>query len=240
VVSHLVVEKISSKKVSERVAEQIEDLIKTGHFKPGEKLPSVRELCDQFGIGRSAIRDAITTLKGKGIIDVRHGEGSYICEFDASRVFQQGILLPDEKDIEKLFQVREILESGIAKMAAKNRTQDDLNKMETIINQMKQANRDDNGDLDYSYHMAIANATKNEILSQLMEFISATTKKAMTDLHGYISSNKELMAKISEQHSRIFESIRSGDADASSKEMANHLIMVKEIMQKAVVQQVTS
>ncbi|MEL3973203.1 GntR family transcriptional regulator [Rossellomorea oryzaecorticis] len=65
--------KISTKKVSDFVEEQIEGMIQSGMFKAGEKLPSVRELCEMYEVGRSAVRDAMTTLKGKGILQVKQG-----------------------------------------------------------------------------------------------------------------------------------------------------------------------
>lgn len=68
------VKKISTRKISEIAAEQIEDMIAKGSFKPGDKLPSVRELCELFGVGRSAVRDALTSLQGKGIVQVKQGK----------------------------------------------------------------------------------------------------------------------------------------------------------------------
>lgn len=86
--------KIFIKKVSETVEQEIEKMIESGKFQSGEKLPSVRELCDLFGVGRSAVRDAITTLKGKGTVYVKQGEGTYICEFDSTKLFTNHMLIP--------------------------------------------------------------------------------------------------------------------------------------------------
>ena len=128
----MLVEKISTKKVSESVTEEIEKLIERGTFQAGEKLPSVRELCELFGVGRSAVRDAITTLSGKGIVTVKQGEGTYICEFDSSKLFNHPLLLPSSKDITELFQVRKIVETGIAEASAIHRSEEDLLKMEEV------------------------------------------------------------------------------------------------------------
>lgn len=100
------IEKIVTKKVSETVSEQLEHLIASGAISHGEKLPSVRELCDQFGVGRSAVRDAITVLKGKGLVTVKQGEGTYVTPFDSSRIFNQNLYFSDPKKVTELFQVR--------------------------------------------------------------------------------------------------------------------------------------
>ena len=127
------VEKIRNKKVSDRVVEQIELMIESGEFTIGEKLPSVRELCELFGVGRSAVRDAITTLKGKGTVEVKHGEGTYICGFDSSSLFKSQVLLPSIKDVHELFQVRKMLETGMAEIASINRSEEMVSEMEVLV-----------------------------------------------------------------------------------------------------------
>ncbi len=178
------IEKIPRKKVSELVVEQIEKMIESGMFKAGEKLPSMRELCEMFDVGRSAIRDAIITLNGKGTVYVKQGEGTFICEFDSSRIFNQSTLFPNKKNIQELFQTRKIIEAGIAEAAALNRSKEDLQMMKDTL--FKQ---EDGWESDYHFHMAIANAAGNDILVQLMEFISTTTKKTMNEFHKQIQQN---------------------------------------------------
>ncbi|WP_246055308.1 FadR/GntR family transcriptional regulator [Pseudalkalibacillus caeni] len=226
--------------MSERVGEQIENLIITGHFQSGEKLPSVRELCELFDVGRSAVRDAITTMKGKGLVDVRHGEGTYVQSYDPAQLFRSNMLLPDMKDIEALFQVRAILETEMVKMAAENRTEKDLREMEKTIRRMRTACHEENETLDYHFHKTIAKAAGNHILYQLMEFISSTTQKAMVDFHGYIAEDEAILSNIINQHEQIFENIKLGDGEGSSKVMHIHLEEVKRLMQKSILNETES
>ncbi|WP_431803681.1 FadR/GntR family transcriptional regulator [Halobacillus andaensis] len=226
------VEKISAKKVSERVEEQLESFIRSGTYQPGEKLPSVRELCDLFDVGRSAVRDAITSLKGKGLVESRQGEGTYLCHFDSTKLLDQFLFLPNVKDIEALFQVREMLEAGIVKLAAQHRTEEDLQAIEKSVTEMKTKGGEDQGLSDYQFHLCIARASGNHILYQLMEFISSSTKKSMIGFHGAIALDPLLLKEVIQQHERILEHIRAGESEQSGEAMVDHLEFVRNFMKK--------
>lgn len=220
------IERISTKKVSESVTEQIEKLIEVGTFLPGEKLPSVRELCEMFGVGRSAVRDAITTLKGKGAVTVKQGEGTYICKFDSGKLFNNHILLPSSKDISQLFQVRKLLEPGIAEIAAKNRSEKDLNLMEGLL----YGRGDNSWEADYNFHLAIATAAGNEILVQLLEFISASMKKTMIGFHQCIEEDRKVLEEINRQHSQIFRMIQNKESEQAKQMTEEHLEYVEDLL----------
>jgi GntR family transcriptional regulator, transcriptional repressor for pyruvate dehydrogenase complex len=220
------IEKISTKKVSESVTEQIENMIEAGTFLPGEKLPSVRELCDLFGVGRSAVRDAITTLKGKGAVTVKQGEGTYICKFDSGKILTSHLLLPSSKDISQLFQVRKLLEPGIAEIAAENRSEKDLKYMEDLL----YASGDNSWEADYNFHLAIAKAAGNEVLVQLLEFISASMKKTMIGFHQFIEEDQKVFKEINSQHSQIFQSILNQKPAQAKQIMQEHLDYVETLL----------
>lgn len=224
------VEKIPNKKISDIVVEQIEKLIESGTFQAGEKLPSVRELCNMFNVGRSAIRDAITTLKGKGTVYVKQGEGTFICKFDTTKLFNKPLLLPSCEDISELFQVRKLLEPGIAEMASIHRSKEDLQLMKKNI--MLQSS---NGwKSDYDFHIAIANAAGNQIIIQFMQLISFTTKKVMMEFHHYIQENDEMIKTIKEQHHNIFEAIKNRESKKANDSMIEHLNYVEELLKSSV------
>ncbi|MEC2076277.1 FadR/GntR family transcriptional regulator [Metabacillus fastidiosus] len=222
------IEKIQTQKISEAVEEQIEKMIVSGAFQSGEKLPSVRELCDIFGVGRSAVRDAITTLKGKGIVDVRRGEGAFVCQFDCAKLFASSVLLPSFDDIQELFQVRKILEAGIAQMAAFHRTDHDLKVMKKILSD-EAAER---WEADYEFHLALAKAAKNDILIQFIQFISEMMKKTMVDFHIYVEKNNSIIKIIAEQHEEIYKTIKNRDCKRANEAMIYHLNYVEKLLQR--------
>lgn len=227
----LKVEKISTRKISEIVAEKIEDMIDEGRFTAGEKLPSVRELCELYGVGRSAVRDAITALQGKGLVQVKQGEGTYILGFDSSKLFTANHLLPGIKDIKELFQARKMVEAGLAEMAAKHRTDDDLKNMASLLK------RDDGWESDYLFHHSIATAAGNTIMVHFIEFISSTLKKSMVNFHDLIQSDQEIVHTINQQHLMIYEAIKNKQSNSAYQSMIEHLNLVEKLLQKQILQQ---
>ena len=226
------VEKIPNKKVSDSVVEQIEKMIESGSFNIGDKLPSVRELCELFGVGRSAVRDAITTLKGKGTVEVKHGEGTYICGFDSTSLFKNQVLQPNLKDINELFQVRKMLEVGMAEMASVNHTQELIQEMAEILS----VESETGWGSDYSFHMKIAEASGNEILIQLVEFISSAMKKVMSEFYKQIEKDKSILEKIGFQHEEVFQAIKAGNRELAGQTMMSHLAFVEELLQSSVLE----
>jgi GntR family transcriptional regulator, transcriptional repressor for pyruvate dehydrogenase complex len=229
---HLDVEKISNKKVSDSVVEQIEKMIESGTFAIGDKLPSVRELCDLFGVGRSAVRDALTTLKGKGTVDVKRGEGTFICGFDSASLFKSQVMLPSLKDINELFQVRKMLETGIAEVAALNRSDEVVSELEEILTLQTEAGWGS----DYNFHMAIAKAAGNDILIQLIEFISTAMKKVMSEFYKKIEEDPETVAEIEHQHQRILQAIKAREPLTAKREMMGHLSYVEELLRSSILE----
>ncbi|MDQ0272323.1 FadR/GntR family transcriptional regulator [Cytobacillus purgationiresistens] len=226
-------EKISTRKISEIVAEKIENMIEEGSFAAGEKLPSVRELCEAFGVGRSAVRDAMAALQGKGLVHVKQGEGTYILGFDSSKLFTRSHLLPGIKDIQELFQARKMVEAGLAEMAALNRTELNVEKMNHLLTNPTA----EGWESDYLFHLAIAEAAGNTIMIHFIEFISTTLKKSMVDFHQFIQSQPAIVQTINEQHFTIFRAIEEKDANQAHNLMIEHLSFVEELLQKRIFQQ---
>ncbi|MGB8000882.1 MAG: FadR/GntR family transcriptional regulator [Anaerobacillus sp.] len=223
--------RISTQKISEKVEEQIVRLIKEDGYREGDKLPSVRELCESLDVGRSAVRDALTTLKGRGLVEIRHGEGTFVTGFNPKRYFQH-MLMPHQKELESLFQVREILEASIVKLAAVNRTEKDLVTMRKALDQMSYCHYDESGFHDCQFHLAIAKASGNSILQELLESISSTMTKSMADFHSLIASKPELIQDIHQQHEAMMEMIVCEDACGAHEAMLLHLSYVKKHMRK--------
>lgn len=225
----MLVEKIPTKKISDIVAEKIEEWIKTESVKPGDKLPSVRELCEMFDVGRSAVRDAITTLKGKGLVEVKQGDGTFVSKVNPSALFYE--LLIGKKDIKNLYTVRQILELGTAEHAALNRRDENLIKMKDAIMKIEKAKTIDGWEADFDFHIAIAEATQNEVLVELMHTISNTTKKAILEVQKIILSNPKLSKMIFHQHLEIYDAIREGHKIEARQAMLMHLTFVEGLLE---------
>ena len=225
----LKVEKITTQKVSEIVEKQIEEWIHSGSFKPGQKLPSVRELCEMFAVGRSAVRDAITSLKGKGLLEVKQGDGTFVSRWDGTSLFNE-IHLLEKKNIKHLFAVRKILESGMAELAALNRQETHLQRINAIITELEQTPTVEGWKLDFDFHTTLAEATGNEILVHLTNTLSTTMKKTIIDCHRLIFSDPLLTKKVFQQHVAIYDAISAKDSDTARIAMLDHLNFVEQLL----------
>lgn len=229
--------RIKTKKIYEEVAEAIFDMIKTGALKPGDKLDSVQQLAEKFQVGRAAIREALTALKAMGLIELKHGEGTYVREFDPTVLtFPLSVaVLMNKEDIWHLLEVRKLLEAGAASLAAHKRTEQDLNAMEQALHEMQEGiGNDELGEkADLAFHMAIAVASHNPILVSLMNSVSEMLIETMRETRRiWLFSKQTTTEKLLQEHTNIFEAIQEKNAEAARERMLQHLTNVENILQK--------
>ena len=126
------------------VARRLVDYLLSGGVEPGGRMPSERQLAEAFGVGRSAVREAIAALTLIGLIEARHGDGTYLKRPDSSllpQVVEWGLLLGEQRTID-LVEARQKIEVDIAGLAAQRRTEEDLGDLAHILARMEQESRD--------------------------------------------------------------------------------------------------
>ncbi|WP_240941756.1 FadR/GntR family transcriptional regulator [Paenibacillus sp. HB172176] len=232
--------KIETKKGHEIVGKAILDKIQAGEWIPGQKLPSVVDLSASFGVGRSTVREALSALKATGWLDIRHGGGTFIKkELPSKDANAPADLFQEADSVLEILEVRMVLETGTAALAAERRTEEDLQRMENILSKMEQAllgeKTSEGEQADVAFHTAIAAASKNKILIQLMD--SLTSK-----LNDTISKTRELWfyqerataARLLEEHRMLYEAIRSSDAKQASLLIEAHLAKVLQVLHKSI------
>lgn len=169
---------ILKRSLADEVADKITGQISSGHYKVDEKLPIEPELMKQFGVGRSTIREAIKSLLNSGMVRVQQGVGTFVEPANAGRE-------PMDKRMkrarsEELDEIRQLLEIKIAEKAATNRTEKDLTGIKEHLDARKLAAQ--NGllaeciDADIRFHVAIADASGNEMLADLYRSVSVYLK----------------------------------------------------------------
>ncbi|MGA2458854.1 MAG: FadR/GntR family transcriptional regulator [Terriglobales bacterium] len=216
---------VSRTTLCEQVAMQLASELSAKRWKPGEKLPSEAELCKIFKVGRSTLREALKSLGFIGMIRVRAGGGSYVAE-QRSR-YMDGPLLPKgmlntEKDLNDFSEARLLLETEVAGLCAQRATDQDFRTLEKIVREMKTA-IDEGGegfkDLDLSFHLAIASASKNNILAELLKHIRG-------ELHEMITKSVLLpvgMELAYKHHRAILEVLKQRNPARARKAMRTHL-----------------
>ena len=160
--------------LADAVVGRLQQQLSLGVYKAGDKLPSEPELMEQFGVGRSTIREAVRILANTGLVTVRQGSGTLVEE-------QRGIAEPLQQrlrraDATQLDEVRQLLEIKIAEKAALLRTRKDLTKMKGLLKERKTAAQTGDTEAairsDIQFHVAMAVATRNDILADLYRSVA--------------------------------------------------------------------
>jgi DNA-binding FadR family transcriptional regulator len=171
--------------LADAVVSKLQQQLSLGEYQPGQKLPSEPELMEQFGVGRSTIREAIRILANTGVLKVRQGSGTYV-------ELQNGIAEPLPQRLrragaEELNEVRQLLEMKVAEKAALHRSKKDIEKMKALLQQRGMAARA--GDTaeairaDIQFHVAIAAASRNDILADLYRTFSEHMTRYFREVH---------------------------------------------------------
>ncbi|MBA4493722.1 FadR/GntR family transcriptional regulator [Paenactinomyces guangxiensis] len=229
---------VHRKKLYEQVAEQIQEMITGKELKPGDKLASVPELAEQFGVGRSAIREALSALRAMGYLEMRQGEGTFVREFDPgtlSRPISPAVLMKSDQILE-LLEVRKIMEVGCAGMAALRRTEQDLEAMGEALVQMKESihESEEKGEqADLAFHQSIAEATKNKMLMHFMQTLSKAMQGTMRESRRiWLYGEKATLERLYQEHEGIFLAIREHEQHLAQERMFQHIAKVEQVLRQ--------
>lgn len=215
---------VSRVTLGEQVAAQLSDQISQGKWRAGEKLPSESELCAAMNIGRSTLREALKSLAFVGMVQMRPGEGTYVVEETrllVERILARGLLKTD-KELKDVGEARLILEAETAALAAERATPEDLEKLDSLLNDMKHAINGSGGsyaDLDVEFHLTIAKCSENQVLHELLMPIRGV-------LEEWIAKSQELPGlrqNAQRQHAKILAAVRQGDPEKARRAMRTHL-----------------
>ncbi len=213
--------------VSSQAIESIKTLIISGVLKPGEALPAERELASMLGISRPTLREAIGALCAVNVLESRHGDGTFVTSLDPTLLLKpiNFLLRVDEKAILHLFEVRRVLEVGAAQLAAPRISNEELTKLQELVQTAYRSLNQPTRYLQYDYdiHTAIINSTGNPLYISLYESISQLSLESRQRTAG-ITATRE---RAHEDHLAIVNALRSHDPDKAAKAMQDHLELVE-------------
>ncbi len=230
-------QRIQAEKLSHTVVQQIELLILRGILRPGERLPSERELAERLGVSRPSLRDAVAELQGRGLLHTRAGSGVYVSEVIGS-AFSDALVELFASHEEALFDYisfRRDLEAMAAERAARFGSDTDLKVIDTLFRKMELAHekRDptDEARLDAEFHLSIIEASHNIIMLHMM--------RAMFDLlQRGVFYNRQMMFRqrttredLLDQHRAINEALQARDPGGARDAITRHLDFVELKMQ---------
>ncbi|WP_052254656.1 FadR/GntR family transcriptional regulator [Salinicoccus sp. YB14-2] len=223
---------IARKKIYEEISDIILAEIKSGKLKPGDKLPVITKLADSYGVSQASVREALNRLKVLEVIEVKHGHGSFVNQ-QMPLGFEQNFEIITKADIANLLDLRKIIEVGCARSACEKAEQKDLEKMENTLQKMWTAveNNELGEQADYDFHMAIAEATGNPLLINLMEDVSDTMIRTMKETRRiWLYETKKSIQKIYDEHKLILKAIKDKDEEAAARNMYRHLKEVEDLL----------
>jgi GntR family transcriptional regulator, transcriptional repressor for pyruvate dehydrogenase complex len=222
-----------NKKNYEIIAEELERIIESGIIKPGEKLDTIENLAKQYHVGRSTIREALSHLKARGLIDTKQGGGTYVKQ-ELTKNLESSILYMD--DLRELLEVRNILEIGCIELASLHRTDDNIAELSRIVHQMEDAvgNEEISQIYDVNFHLAIARASQNQLLQKMMKGISSMMIRTIRESRKlWMYSEKETATRLFEEHSCMLDAIVRQDARLGAEIMKKHLNKVGSVLKSA-------
>ncbi|MGC7873473.1 FadR/GntR family transcriptional regulator [Desulfosporosinus sp. SYSU MS00001] len=203
----------------------LEDQLLANKMKPGDKLPSDRNLAVLFNVGRTSIREALKVLSVLGLINILPGQGTFIAS-DSSEFFLTPLswtFFLGDKNLDHVISVRNVLELESARLAAINATLEDLNNLKLIFEESKRAylERDFQHflDLDLDFHLSIAQCSHNPILSNLLQ----TSRKLIKHISQSGMLSIDNLNAVYKEHSLIYENIFQHHNDEAVLAMKNHL-----------------
>ncbi|MBB6111121.1 FadR/GntR family transcriptional regulator [Mucilaginibacter lappiensis] len=198
---------IHKRSLAEEVAEQLRKAIADGKYKTGEQLPTEPELMKQFGVGRSSVREAIRILANSGLLRVQQGVGTFIeAPAGINEPFHQRLKRAEAHDLDE---VRQLLEMKIAEKAAANRTEADLKKIKAKLDKRTAmafgGSMEECIEADIEFHMSIAEAAGNPILTDLYQSFSIQLKSWFLKIYPDVTIFQDTL------HAELYESIKNRD-----------------------------
>jgi GntR family transcriptional repressor for pyruvate dehydrogenase complex len=216
-------------RLSDKVTEAILETIASNQLKPGDLLPTERQLGEQFGVSRTVIREAVRALRAKGMLEVKGGSGVRIVAVDEGTVREsmRHFVKGSELDYTKVDEVRRVLEVAAAGLAAERATAEDIARINETIEQMDNSCEDieKTVQFDIAFHRALATSTHNELFLVLHDSMGEMLLEVR---RRNLARGAERRRLVVEMHRRIRDAVAAHDPDAARAAMVDHLGAVQE------------
>ena len=224
---------VKPEKLSSAVIDQIELLILRGILRPGERLPSERELSERMGVSRPSLREAVATLQERGLLEPRAGAGIFVTEFLGS-AFSEALTKLFANHDEAVFDYlsfRRDMEGLAAERAARYGSDTDLRVVQEIYDKMcavhTKRNPADEAHLDADFHLAIIEASHNVIMLHMMRSMYQLLREGVFYNRTVMFRQRTTRDSLLDQHKRINDALQSRDPAAARLAVEDHLTFVE-------------
>lgn len=222
---------IARESIPDQVARAILEFLRNEGYGPGDRIPSTKVLCDQFGVGYPTLREALQQLETLGFIRVRHGAGIFVENLE-ERLFvanpMEQRLSP--KALVDLIQARKAIEPECAALAAMWASEEEIQEMRVCLEESREHLHDDFrlSRSNMNFHRLVAKASGNEVFDQLMTILTGFYYREQEAILVIYDARE----KDHEEHWAIFRAIEAGDPEEAGRLMRAHLEGVEEALKK--------
>lgn len=213
--------------LGEIVVAKLVERIDSGLYVPGEKIPSSAQLCEEFGVSRTVVREALTSLKVAGRVIARQGAGVYVTDKDARTLNFEISRIDDIRSAMQILELRIGVEMQSVALAAQRRTPEALAEIARAFDHIENLDTNDAGTearADFEFHLAIAKATRNPHFPSFLEAVMGEINFDLVLKHSQSGrSYNAYLKKVNKEHATILSAITQGDVKAAKQALAVHL-----------------
>ncbi|HXQ99207.1 MAG TPA: FadR/GntR family transcriptional regulator [Pseudomonas sp.] len=222
--------------LADQVTAALKAHIASGEALPGARLPTEPVLCERYGVSRTVIREAISRLKSAGLVEVRQGSGTVVCEGAHIKAFTIDLDVCGSIDaVLRVTELRRGIEGEAAALAAQRRTPQQLQAIEQALKAIDTAEHEghDGVEQDLAFHLSISHATGNPLYPSLHEFIGQFVKEAIRITRSNEERRRDMARTVHLEHFAIYSAIAAGDAEAARHAALSHINNAVERLKKA-------
>ena len=223
------IQTVKVQRLYQQVADQLIGLIRAGTPAPGQRLPSERDLAEQFGVSRPTIREAMIALEIAGVVEIRSGSGVYVANAGSAGAFPA---LDQGAGPFEILEARRIVECEAAALAAERINDAQLAALEAQLVAMQRENLQENMTerADERFHCLIAQAAGNGVIAALVGWLWQLRNDSVISTHFHQRVRKEGSRPIIEDHRRILQALQEGASATARTVMAEHLQRVVDTL----------
>ena len=212
-----------ARKLPEQIADKLREMIIQEEMKTGSKLPAEAELMEKFSVSRSTVREAVKILQTENIVDIRQGQGTFLCAMPGLKQDPLGLRFADQQVLVKqLLQTRLLIEPGVAALAAQYREEKHLAEMKQLIDKMDNAylHGEDYTPYDAQFHSVIAECTGNDVIRRLLPTIHESIQAGYHHTRRVEGSYQ----RASQCHLELYRAIREHDSERARQAAQRHMV----------------
>ncbi|WP_210367027.1 FadR/GntR family transcriptional regulator [Bacillus sp. REN3] len=221
------------------LVDKITERYLNGNLKPGDRLPSERELASQLNVSRTSIREALRFMEQNGLIEIRQGGGSFVKVFDLQSRKEEIMKAVKEENpmVYEMLELRRALEVESAFLAAKRATSTDLEKLRTALMNMALSKQNPELGLkaDIDFHTGIVEATYNSIFIKMIHTLSSHMEDTIRATQKHRFKDPSRYEDTLDEHKEIYLAIASGNANRAKELMEEHITKIREELVESMV-----